>query len=653
MRFPLLLIFSCLALCYIKMKAQEPEPPSFNSNLSTEEKPWTHLSFQDDPNHFQFAIVTDRTGGHREGVFADAVKKLNMLQPEFVISVGDLIEGNSGEDTLGLEKEWQEFNSIIEPLSMPFFYLPGNHDIHNDVMRQDWNKRYGSPYYSFRYKDVLFLCLFTNEEQGETIGQDQLEYFEQTLEEHQDVRWTLVFMHHPLWVYPFMSNFDKIEEMLSDRSYSVFAGHQHTYRQFERKGTQYTILATTGGGSGLRGNSFGQFDHISWITMTDEGPIMANVRLDGILPPDVATTESVMLSRELVQSTAFSSDMLVLPGENFTRGMAYLSFQNPSDHPLHIEASFFHHHHVDVSPIKLDEIIPANSEKIIPVELTADQPFEWEEMMQMELDWEMGYELIDYEDLRLKGTYAFPVEAAAYDVIPTEKGVLIDPFTLSFQNELPHTQIRYTLDGSDPDLTSSVYTTPLNISDPTKVKARIVTDDGMMSVVDSCLIEAIEPGKGLMAYYYEYDPSGSSWQVLPDFSRLSPTTMAVADDFELDDIARRAYFYGIVYKGNISLSKSGTYTFFTRSDDGSKLFIDGKEVVDNDLRHGLREESGQIALSKGTHTIEIHYFQDRAGKGLEVSYELEGNARLPLSIENCSYDAQTLTETVLATQTQK
>ncbi|MCH7944837.1 MAG: serine/threonine protein phosphatase, partial [Armatimonadetes bacterium] len=55
--------------------------------------PWTHLDLVNDPENFQFAIVTDRTGGHRAGVFPDAMRKLNLLQPEFVMSVGDPVEG--------------------------------------------------------------------------------------------------------------------------------------------------------------------------------------------------------------------------------------------------------------------------------------------------------------------------------------------------------------------------------------------------------------------------------------------------------------------------------------------------------------------------------------------------------------------------------
>ncbi|GAH72348.1 unnamed protein product, partial [marine sediment metagenome] len=59
---------------------------TFSHDLDTAEKPWTHLNFRNDPNAFQFAIVSDRTGGHRAGAFPEAVRKLNLLQPEFVLS---------------------------------------------------------------------------------------------------------------------------------------------------------------------------------------------------------------------------------------------------------------------------------------------------------------------------------------------------------------------------------------------------------------------------------------------------------------------------------------------------------------------------------------------------------------------------------------
>src|SRR5262245_35417968 len=68
--------------------------PSKDLQIQTEPvNPWNHLNVNIGPGIFRFAIITDRTGGPRAGVFERAIDQLNWLQPEFVVSVGDLIEG--------------------------------------------------------------------------------------------------------------------------------------------------------------------------------------------------------------------------------------------------------------------------------------------------------------------------------------------------------------------------------------------------------------------------------------------------------------------------------------------------------------------------------------------------------------------------------
>ena len=80
-------------------------------------QPWKQKII-DNPNRFQFAIVADRTGGRRPGVFANAIRKLNLLQPDFVMSIGDLIEGDTDNET-ELEKvaELQRLRHLHPPLT--------------------------------------------------------------------------------------------------------------------------------------------------------------------------------------------------------------------------------------------------------------------------------------------------------------------------------------------------------------------------------------------------------------------------------------------------------------------------------------------------------------------------------------------------------
>lgn len=257
----------------------------FNLQESADANPWTHLSANNNPDNFQFAIMSDRTGGNRPGIFAGAIEKVNLLQPEFVMCVGDLIEGYT-EDAATIDSQWDQIDSIVSKLDMPFFYLPGNHDITTPAMADNWAKRHGRTYYHFVYKDVLFLCLNTDDPyQTDTSGSmtdTQVEYARQTLAANPDVRWTFVFMHKPMWTMKFFSPFSKIEEMLTDRQYTVIAGHTHKYMKTTRQHHNYYILSTTGGFNDLNGLQHGQFDHIVWVTMKDNTPIISNLMLDGI-----------------------------------------------------------------------------------------------------------------------------------------------------------------------------------------------------------------------------------------------------------------------------------------------------------------------------------------------------------------------------------
>lgn len=272
--------------------------------IQVEDKnPWTHLDVNDRPEQFQFAIVTDRTGGNRAGVFARAVKQINLLQPEFVVSVGDLIEG--GPDTEQSRKiQWDEFQSFIDELEMPFFYVPGNHDARTSTLAEAWDVRFGRRYYWFKYQDVLFLCLNSNDgtqqrdnsgriRYGTGVGEDQRAFVKKALAENPDTRWTVVLLHHPLWSYGDVNTngWLDVEEQLKDREYTVFCGHIHSYRKFVRNGKDYYQLATTGGGSRMRGVELGEFDQVVWVTMKKDGPILANIDLNSVYPEDLRFPE--------------------------------------------------------------------------------------------------------------------------------------------------------------------------------------------------------------------------------------------------------------------------------------------------------------------------------------------------------------------------
>jgi 3',5'-cyclic AMP phosphodiesterase CpdA len=284
-----------LVLVAAALSRTDPPKPQISPDLQVQvdsRNPWNHLRVNRDPDDFRFAIVSDRTGGARAGVFEQAVEQLNWLQPEFVLSVGDLIQGTA--DPVQLTKQWQEFDGFISRLQMPFFYLPGNHDLPNPLADQHWQDKFGRRYYHFVYKNVLFLMLNSEDPPGVKsgrIGEEQLAYARRVLDENRGVRWTVVALHKPLWTDPGLAKngWLDVEKALADRKYTVFAGHKHRYERFLRNGRMYYQLATTGGSSKMRGLPLGEFDQLVWVTMKKDGPVLVNLMMEGIFPEDIAT----------------------------------------------------------------------------------------------------------------------------------------------------------------------------------------------------------------------------------------------------------------------------------------------------------------------------------------------------------------------------
>lgn len=297
----------------------------------------TAKDFAGGKDEFRFVVIGDRTGQHRAGVFEDALRRVNQLRPDFVINIGDIIEGNS-EDLARIDAEWKEVEGATAGLDMPFFYVPGNHDLTNDVQLKEWRRRIGADYYSFTYKNVLFLVLNTEDppqpkiarsklfreygagamgkalqalqgdpeeakalfarepKLGELAGKlrasenvafsaAQVAMVRTALERNRGVRWTFVLMHRPAWKVDSPA-FQQIEAMLRGRDYTVLAGHFHKYEHQLRAGHDYVQLGVTGGMPGGQANDPAVLDHVMWVSVAKGAPRITNIRLDGFFPKE-------------------------------------------------------------------------------------------------------------------------------------------------------------------------------------------------------------------------------------------------------------------------------------------------------------------------------------------------------------------------------
>jgi hypothetical protein len=328
---------ACLLFGAVAFSQPKPSAPEFAFKLE-ERNPVSHLRLNNSPEDFHFAIVSDRTGGHRARIFSQAIEQINLLQPQFVVTVGDLIEGYS-VDQEKLMAEWRDFQGYLTRLQMPFFYVPGNHDISNLFAERAWKEKFGRRYYHFVYRDVLFLMLCSEDPPGKPAGAispEQQEYVRQTLQDNSAVRWTVVFVHRPIWTAPEpeKTGWLEVENLLRGRPYTVFAGHLHRYQKYVRNGMNYYQLATTGGASRLRGMEYGEFDHFAWVTMKKEGPVLANIMLDGVFPEDLKKPLSVEDAAPIYNRKPTNPTTGTVLFEGTAVPGAYVVFQTPPPAPI-------------------------------------------------------------------------------------------------------------------------------------------------------------------------------------------------------------------------------------------------------------------------------------------------------------------------------
>lgn len=312
-------LFPLLAMVMLGILAScQGQKASFSHQISSKSKPWNKETFDNQQDKFSFIVHSDLTGGERPRIYEVAVEQMNLLRPEFIVNVGDLIEGGSPDTSLW-NSQWDSFDARANRAIAPVFYTGGNHDLTGNFAQGIWNMRRGRNYYHFLYENTLFLILDSEDhgperndeieqirnegirildEQGAeayaksayanlperkwgNISQEQQDYFLDVLRKNPKVKWTFLLVHKPLWENPDQGRFAAIEEELKGRNYTVFNGHTHAFRYLQRNGMDYINLATTGGS---QNSSLGRsMDHLLWVTVDNSGLSIATILLEGIL----------------------------------------------------------------------------------------------------------------------------------------------------------------------------------------------------------------------------------------------------------------------------------------------------------------------------------------------------------------------------------
>ncbi|MBN2362919.1 metallophosphoesterase [candidate division WOR-3 bacterium] len=247
-----------------------------------------------------FAVMGDRTGGHVEGVFEKALVQADMLDPDLIINVGDLIEGYS-ENEQEITEEWNELLPHIRNLSCPFYFTPGNHDITNDVQDAIYRSMVGEPYYSFDHGKFHFIVLDNSRlENSSEYSRDQIEWLEEDLKKNSEASQIFVFYHKPFWFETLSQGQDEpLHDLFVKYGVdAVFTGHYHIYFSAEIDGIKYTGVGSSGAETHL--GILGPAYHFLMVSADDKNIEIAVISLEGVHSWDQVTVPDIQLADKAV-----------------------------------------------------------------------------------------------------------------------------------------------------------------------------------------------------------------------------------------------------------------------------------------------------------------------------------------------------------------
>lgn len=215
--------------------------------------------------------------------------------------------------------------------------------------------------------------------------------------------------------------------------------------------------------------------------------------------------------------------------------------------------------------------------------------------------------------------------------VTKDLNLFMDKVEIALATTTSEAEIRYTLDGSEPTEQSQLYEIPLEINQTVLLKAKGFKQGFRPSSTLAVMATKAVPKAALSVQPTQVGTSYKYYEgfcrKVADIEHAKLCDTGILPEPSIVDALQKDHF-GYIFSGLILVPEEGVYTFMTRSDDGSALYIDDELVVNNDGSHAAIPATGLVALQKGFHSYKLYYFEDYEGEELNWAWKLPSAVEL-------------------------
>ncbi|UCD04916.1 MAG: hypothetical protein JSV98_07275 [candidate division WOR-3 bacterium] len=287
-----------------------------------------------DDGSLRFVVLGARTGEPVDGVFSDIVDQVSLLSPDMVINVGNLVE-TAGDDSASIISQWDDVLSTLAVLTCDLYFVPGSHDITNEMTREIYERKTGHKrYYSFDFGNCHFIVLDNSRTAWNPLHEadpEQYAWFINDLEEHNDARHIFVFMNVPYYLNttggqpsPFM------EQCLKYEVRAVFNGGLGNYMYLNEDGVDYITVGSSGAAMQDNDSGKGNFYHFLYVSVKGDECNVGVIRHGGVLYRNVFTGGDYYSLQRAQQEVVSFTGLVVREGEKNVSRPCNMTVSNTS-----------------------------------------------------------------------------------------------------------------------------------------------------------------------------------------------------------------------------------------------------------------------------------------------------------------------------------